>query len=113
MTISRLFGAGAAAVLLAAGASAAEPTDLSAPRCIRVTQIRSTSAPDDRTIVFWMKDGTKLSNQLTGPCVGLTVSGFVYAPDTSELVCATEQRIRLLQTHAICQLGAFSRIPSP
>ena len=92
--------------VLATAAPAAE----TGPTCIWVRDIRSTSTPDDRTIIFWMKDGTKLQSRLDSACIGLSFSGWVYAPDQNERVCSNVQKIRLLQTNSLCQLGPFSPV---
>ncbi|HLY54393.1 MAG TPA: hypothetical protein VKS60_02480 [Stellaceae bacterium] len=99
----------ALSIMLPALATTAS-ADPAGPTCIRVRDIRSTSTPDDRTIIYWMKDGTKLASKLDSACIGLSFSGWVYAPDQNEMVCSNVQKIKLLQTNSLCQLGPFTPV---
>jgi hypothetical protein len=89
-------------------ALAASPA--AAAECIPVSDIGSTQAQDDRTILFIMHDHKIYRNILPARCIGLALNsgGFTYvASPGPETICATETAIRLNSTGSVCQLGAF------
>lgn len=85
----------------------------SAGQCLPVDRIDHADVPDDRTILFVMKDRTVWRNDLQATCPGLQFSGFAYAP-VVDLVCGDKQTIRVLQSDTVCSLGPFSlQRPAP
>jgi hypothetical protein len=74
-----------AAVALAVSASSAWAADGSRQSCVRLNQIDQSPAVDDRTILLEMKAGGYKRVDLMGPCVGLTMSGFVHQTPSDDL----------------------------
>jgi hypothetical protein len=80
--------------------------------CLRTIDIRDTTSPDDKTIIFHMNNGTIWRNDLRGICVGLRVYGFGYDVTPPDEICGNLQIIHVLHTHAACALGPFSKVPN-
>ena len=84
-----------------------------APTCLKTYLIRNTKVIDENTLDFTMVDGETYRNNLLSRCVGLKFHGFVYATRIDE-ICDDLQSIRVLETGAVCRLGAFSKVePAP
>lgn len=96
-------------VVLTIAASSMTPTD-AGPICLKTYLIHSTKVVDSKTIDFRMTDGTVYRNALRSPCSGLNFNGFVYRTRTGE-ICDNSQSIRVLRTHQVCMLGAFTKLP--
>ncbi len=77
--------------------------------CLRTNDIRNTTVPDDKTILFHMNDGKVWKNELLGRCVGLKYNGFVYEATPPNQICGNLQTIRVIQTGSVCMMGAFVR----
>lgn len=89
------------AVLLGGvSAMAAEPA-----RCIDTIRIDRTKSPDDRTLIFYMKDGSSYQSTLASACPGLAVNGFSYVATPPHQICGNLQSIRVLRTGSVCLLG--------
>lgn len=73
--------------------------------CIRTLDIDHTRAPDNRTILFYMKDGKIWSTTLTAYCPELTFNGFEYGPTPPDNICGNMQTIRVLRSGSICEMG--------
>ena len=102
---------GFAAALLAAGAACAQPTaPNSGPVCLWTTQIDHTKTVDPSTLIFHMKNGDDWKNTLASPCRGLMLHGFAYVTRDGS-ICDNMQSIMVLETHEVCLLGAFTRMP--
>jgi hypothetical protein len=86
--------------LLALAAPAAAP-----PVCIRTLDIDHTKAPDNRTILFYMKDGKVWSTTLVSYCPELSFNGFVYGPTPPDNICGNMQTIRVIRSGAVCEMG--------
>ena len=106
--------AAAALALITATAYAGSPMS-SAPgnSCLWAYQVDHTSvAPDTKSIVFHMKDGTTVTNTLPAACNGLAMHGFSYV-SRSDSVCVG-QGIRVIESGQVCMLGAFGpTTPAP
>jgi hypothetical protein len=89
---------------LATGPALAEPI------CVRSFLIHDTKVIDATTIDFHLIDGTVYRNTLPSPCLGLRFHGFVYVTHIDQ-ICDNLQSIRVLESHDICKLGAFSKLP--
>lgn len=87
------------------------------PVCLASYQIDNTTIPDDRTILFKMRDGSVWKNSLTSPCFGLKLDtrGFTYeATDPgSDTICSNLVTIHTNTFHSICLLGAFTEVSPP
>ena len=103
--------ASAFALSAAAPVQAQARNDSSDNVCFSVTQIVSTSAPDRRTIVFRLKDGTVWRNTLITDCPSLVAysAGGFYSVTQAEYICSNQHRITT-QSGNVCRLGAFTRV---
>lgn len=92
----------------------AQPASGTAPNvCIDILRIDHTRTPDDRTILFYMKDGKIWKNTLPNRCSGLPYYGFVYEPTPPHQVCSNFETIRVLRAGSVCMLGAFTPYTPP
>jgi hypothetical protein len=100
-----------AAVLLASSAPAKAQTAAphTAQVCLKVYDIKQTETPDDKTIVFHMRDGTVWRNTLKTPCPMLKISPFTEVVHNDE-VCANQQFIHVNLTGNACVLGEFTPV---
>ena len=93
-------------LLLAADVSAnAEGTAV--PVCIRSLDIDHTKTPNNRTILFFMKDGNIWSTTLKSDCPELRFNGFEYGVTPPDNICANAQTIRVLKSGAVCEIGSL------
>jgi hypothetical protein len=76
--------------------------------CLNVTQIQSTEVPDDRTIIFHMRDGKIWRSALKAVCPMLKISAYSQILN-GDLVCSNQQFIHVLMTGNDCVLGDFLR----
>ena len=101
----------AAAIAFAAiPAAFAADTPSSTPVCFKTTDINDTHSPNDKTILFHLRDGSVWRNDLKGNCSGLTFYGFAYTLSGTNEVCGNLQSIRVLKTGSVCVLGPFTQI---
>lgn len=116
MTMMRKWvGAGVATVvaLMAMSAAAAPaPAPASAPQvsqpgpsCLWLRDIVRTDTPDERTIIFHMRDGSTLRNRLQATCVGLKTFGFGYTSPDGQI--CNRQIIHIVRDENDCMLGGF------
>lgn len=94
-----------AALVLLGAASIAQPA--LARTCIRTQDIVGSHSNDGKTLVFTMRDGTRMVNHLQGICSDLKFNGFVWTIRGPEEVCEGQQSLRVLQSGQICVLGKF------
>lgn len=78
--------------------------------CLRTLDISSTTTPNDKTILFHMRDGKIWRNDLRGTCSGISFNGFAYDVTPPDQICGNMQIIRVLKTHAVCSLGPFTEV---
>jgi hypothetical protein len=101
----------AATLLLAAPSplplQAAAPDGASV--CLNVHDIERTEIPNDRSILFHMRDGKVWRNDLRTACPMLKVSPYTEKL-TSDLICANQQFIHLTITGDECALGNFTQV---
>jgi hypothetical protein len=87
------------------------------PVCLASYQILNTTVPDDRTILFKMRDGSVWKNTLIAPCFGLRLDnlGFTYEPTDpgSDTICSNLVTFHTNTFHSICQLGDFTQVSPP
>ena len=79
--------------------------------CLNVTEIRSSQAVDNRTIVYRMKDGKVWRNTLATPCPELvSFSAGAYSQVLhTDYLCANTQEITV-KSGMVCRLGEFTRV---
>ena len=99
-------------ILLLAGvisADATAATDPALPRvCLNLREIQSTQVPNDRTMIFYMRDGKVWQNRLRTVCPMLSVSPWTQVIHGPDVVCSNEQFIHVTQTGDNCVLGDFT-----
>jgi hypothetical protein len=81
-----------------------------APTCLYSYKIDRTKVVDAKTIDFRMRDGTVYRNVLQHSCTSLPFYGFVYVVKADQ-ICDNLQSIRVLQSHEVCLLGTFTKMP--
>ena len=79
--------------------------------CLNVTEIRSSQAVDNQTIVYRMKDGKVWRNNLATPCPDLvSQAAGAYSQELhTDYLCANTQQITV-QSGMVCRLGEFTRV---
>jgi len=76
--------------------------------CIEMRDIASSKSTDGKVLVFRMKDGTTLVNNLQGSCPDLKFNGFAWQSHSGDTkVCENEQSFTVLQSMQVCVLGKF------
>lgn len=78
--------------------------------CLKTYLIDHTKAPNDRTIIFYMKDGSAYQSTLSTACPQLSFNDFSYVATPPEDVCGNLQSIRVVRSHAVCLLGPLVQI---
>src|SRR5258705_9315572 len=89
-----------------AQAAASRPANV----CLNVREIQRTETPDDRTIIFHMRDGKVWSNRLKTVCPMLKVSPYTQVLHSGDLVCSNQQFIHVTLTGDDCVLGEFTPV---
>ena len=102
-------GLGLALALVTAPALA-QPAGSKGNICLKTYLIDHTKAPDDRTVIFYMKDGSAYQSTLLADCPQLSFNGFSYVATPPEDVCGNLQSIRVVRSHSVCLLGPFVQI---
>ena len=91
--------------------SAVQAADPAPPKvCLNVRDIQRTETPNDRTIVFHMRNGKVWRNTLRTACPMLRTSPYVQKLN-GDLVCSNQQFIHVIQTGDDCALGDFTPAP--
>ena len=98
----------AASAFTLAATLAANAQPAPGPMCIETYNIDHTRAPDDHTILFYMKNGTVLQTNTRNGCPGLSINGFRYVSDPAPEFCPNVQSIRVLRVGSVCMLGPFA-----
>lgn len=97
----------AAAMAPALAAPAADAHDARSDKssvCLWTYLIDHTKFIPPQTLQFHMKDGKVWNAALNGPCPDLNFFGFSYVTRDGQ-ICARQQSILVLETHAVCMLG--------
>jgi hypothetical protein len=94
-----------AALFLLALADSADAERVPPAPCLRSTDIDHTKAPNDHTILFYMKDGNVWSTTLRSECPELRFNGFEYDPTPPDNICGNMQTIHVLKSGAVCEIG--------
>ncbi|MBV9571598.1 MAG: hypothetical protein JO056_10200 [Alphaproteobacteria bacterium] len=98
------------ALPLALGATAALGQPAAKSICIRTVDIDHTKTPDDRTILFSMKNGSVYQSTLPTACPQLQFNGFSYEATPPDQLCGNLQTIRVVRTGSVCLLGPLVQI---
>ena len=78
--------------------------------CLKTYMIDHPKAPNDRTIVFYMKDGSAYQSSLPTLCPQLSINGFAYVATPPSDVCGNLQSIRVIRTGSVCMLGPLVQV---
>jgi hypothetical protein len=89
------------------------PAPKSGNICLRTIDIQNTTIPDEKTILFHMRNGKIWKNSLRNRCNGLRFNGFAYVATPPNQICGNLQTIRAIQTGSVCMLGAFTPYEAP
>lgn len=100
----------ALASALCAAPAVAQPAAPPKNVCLKTYLIDHTKAPNDRTIIFYMKDGSAYQSTLSTTCPQLSFNGFSYVATPPEDVCGSLQSIRVIRSHSVCMLGPLVQI---
>ena len=99
----------AALLAIACAPAHAQATATRPPNvCLNVRDIQRTETPDDKTVVFHMRDGKVWRNTLRTVCPMLKVSPFTQVLHSGDLVCSNQQFIHVMLTGDTCVLGEFT-----
>ena len=78
------------------------------PVCLEVNLIDHTEVLNDHQILFYMNNRKVWLNTLSNRCTTLTrADGFVWDSGLPKY-CENVELIRVLRSHQVCQLGAFT-----
>ena len=93
-------------VLAVSGAFAqASYTTQSGNVCIKMNWIDHTRAPNDKSIIFYMKDNKAWITHLNGLCPQLSYNGFSYVGTPPEDLCGSLQIIQVVRSETMCKIG--------
>jgi len=102
-----------AALLFSIGPAVAQaPASAPSRVCLNLRDIERTETPDDRTILFHMRDGKIWRNTLRQNCPMLRTSPWAQVIQGGDMVCSNQQFIHVLQTGNTCTLGDFAPLAS-
>ena len=109
--MDRIATLAAAALLLASPAAVAVEAPAPSPAnvCLNVRNIQRTEVQDDRTIVFYMRDGKIWQNRLRRVCPMLKTSSYTQVLHNDQM-CSNQQFIHVTQTGDMCALGDFTPV---
>lgn len=102
-------------VLLALAVTLASGSADAANFCIMLYQLDHVEAPNDSTVLFYLRDGEVYANHTIGQCPGLSLDSdfggmrIEGAQGTGEL-CSNLVSVRLRRSDLTCLLGAFQKI---
>jgi hypothetical protein len=94
---------------VSAAAQTAQPIPPKGNVCLQTYLIDHTRTPNDRTIIFYMKNGSAYQSTLSSACPLLTFNGFSYVAQQDQ-ICGNLQSIRVVRSGAVCLLGPFVQI---
>jgi hypothetical protein len=102
-----LIGA-ALASLAISSAYAQSATVMNGTTCLKTIMVDRTKILDPMSMIFYMKDHTAWLNSFKNPCTTLPHNGYIYTPTPPDNICGDLQKIQVIQTHEVCQLGTFT-----
>jgi hypothetical protein len=104
-----------AAALLTASSMSAATAQTATPLahgnvCLKSYLIDHTKTPNDRTIMFYMKDGSAYQSTLPTLCPQLSFNGFAYVATPPDEICGNLQSIRVVRSGSVCMLGPLVQV---
>jgi hypothetical protein len=109
--------AAAATALVASTALAQSPSMAPAmapaPMCLHSQDIDHTKAPNDRTVLIYMRDGKIWQSKLRTVCPQISFNGFSYDATPPEDLCPNVQIIRVIRTGTVCSMGPLEPYTPP
>ena len=108
----------AAATALVASATLAQtpemaPPPAAAPLCLHSQDIDHTKAPDDHTVLIYMRGGKIWQSKLRGLCPQISFNGFSYDATPPDDLCPNVQIIRVIRTGTMCSMGPLEPYTPP
>ncbi|HUJ02499.1 MAG TPA: hypothetical protein VLW75_02600 [Rhizomicrobium sp.] len=88
-------------------------TQMGGNTCLKTVMVDRTDVKDASTIIYYMKSGEVMKNTLKTPCTTLPHNGYIYMPTPPDNICGNLQRIKVIQTGEVCQLGDFTPYTPP
>ena len=84
--------------------------DAATPRivCLDATHIDHTAAPNDHTILFYMRGGKIWRNTLKEDCPGLHAEQAFSRVIRGGEICSNQQMIQVINRETPCALGTFT-----
>ena len=107
----------AAATALVASAAFAQtpmaPMTPAAPLCLHNQDIDHTKAPDDRTVLIYMRDGKIWQSKLRSLCPQISFNGFSFDATPPDDICPNVQIIRVIRSGSVCAMGPLEPYTPP
>src|ERR1700685_1689572 len=102
----------AAATALVASTALAQSPEMSpappmspAPMCLHSQDIDHTKAPDDRTVLIYMRSGKIWQSKLRSVCPQISFNGFSFEATPPDDICPNVQIIRVIRSGSVCSMG--------
>ena len=103
----------AAAALVASTAVAQSPAPAAPPLCLHSQDIDHTKAPDDRTILIYMRGGQIWQSKLRSICPQISFNGFAFDATPPDDICPNVQIIRVIRSGSVCAMGPLEPYTPP
>ena len=107
----------AATALVASTALAQSPAMDSAPStaplCLHSQDIDHTKAPDDHTILIYMRGGKIWQSKLRSLCPQISFNGFSFVATPPDDICPNVQIIRVIRSGSVCSMGPLEPYTPP
>jgi hypothetical protein len=103
----------AAAALVASTAVAQSPAPAAPPLCLHSQDIDHTKAPDDRTILIYMRSGQIWQSKLRSICPQISFNGFAFDATPPDDICPNVQIIRVIRSGSVCAMGPLEPYTPP
>jgi len=84
-----------------------------APLCLHSQDIDHTKAPDDHTILIYMRGGKIWQSKLRTVCPQISFNGFSYDATPPDDLCPNVQIIRVIRTGTMCSMGPLAPYMPP
>ena len=84
-----------------------------APLCLHSQDIDHTKAPDDRTILIYMRSGQIWQSKLRSLCPQISFNGFSFNATPPDDICPNVQIIRVIRSGSVCAMGPLEPYTPP